>query len=949
MSPSRFGAEWIVGRDRELALLDDLVNEVTAEPADLLGGLPGVLVVTGGPGAGKSVLLDAVGRTALRAGLRVLRCRGCEGESGLAFAGLHQLLRPVLDLAGELPVRQRGALLGVFGLDPEQAQDKVPDPLLTSLGTLTLLSDAANRGPLLLVIDDAHWLDVGTLDVLAFVARRLEGEPVAMVLAARDNAVPRQFASESRQLNVEPLTPAAAGRLLDLQPEPPVGRARSRILDQAAGVPLALVELARAVSRDPAAGQDGATDALPLTDRLEAIFAADLPELPAPTRRLLLLAAAAETAELPVILSAAGDTAAPADWRPAESAGLVRIDDGRLHFRHPLIRSAVYQSATYAERHAAHTALAGVLAGDPDRRAWHLAAAVSGVDEEAAQGLEDSAGRAQRRGGYAGAAAALERAARLSPDPHVRSRRLVRAATMAMYAGHPRWVGELATHVLTLTDDPAVLAQASLLAGWALAVTTRFEDSLGFLLPVAEAAVETDPALALDALGTATTPAYHSGDPSFRERIQRITERVPPQDDEGERVWALAGCDPVRNREQALALLRGTDWTQDPPGLPPGALPQDRRLSRLIVVGAAAWVLDETAEAVRLLGAALDHLRRSPTAGANATVANALGLALYESGSWTRARTIFDESYRTAAEAGLEIVAAGSPVVGATILARRGDTEAARAAVQRAVHGVDLPNSRSLQVRRHYALGTAALAEGDHAAACTRFRAVYTQDAEPEPVHFHASDYYLADLTAAAVRTGRADEARRIVDATRRRLAAGGISARLDAVLHRADALLADGDEAEEHFTAALADPAGEQWLFERALVRLDYAEWLRRRRRSVEARPQLTAALDAFERVGARPWTERARAELRAAGVTPTSSAPRDVLAELTPQQLQIARLAAAGLTNREIGERMFLSPRTVGFHLYRIFPKLGITGRAQLRDTLPESSAALEGTPGP
>ncbi|WP_105975612.1 helix-turn-helix transcriptional regulator [Streptomyces geranii] len=935
MSPSRPGEEWIVGRDTELALLADLVSEAVAEPARPAARpdtLPAVLVVTGGPGAGKSVLLDAAGRAAHRAGLRVLRCRGCEGESGLPFAGLHQLLRPVLDLADGLPVRQRAALLDVFGLDPEQPRDTAADPLLTALGALTLLSDAASREPLLLVIDDAHWLDVGTLDVLAFVARRLEGEPVAMVLAARDDAVPQQLAHERRRLSVEPLPPAAAGRLLDLQPEPPVGRARTRILDQAAGVPLALVELARAVSRDPDAGQDGATDELPLTDRLEAIFAADLPELPPPTRWLLLLAAAAETAELPVILAAAGHTAAPADWRPAERAGLVRIDDGTLRFRHPLIRSAVYQSASYAERHAAHTGLADALTGDPDRRAWHRAAAVLGVDEEAAQGLEDSAGRAQRRGGYAGAAAALERAARLSPDPDVRAGRLVRAATMAMHAGHPRWVGELAGHALTLTENPAVLAQASLLAGWALAVTIRFEDSLGFLLPVAEAAVETGPVLALEALSTATTPAYHSGDPSFRERIQRITERVPPQDDEAGRVWALAGCDPVGNREQALALLRGTDWTENPPG----ATSQDQRLSRLIVVGAAAWILDETAEAVRLLGAALDHLRRTPTAGANATVANALGLALYESGQWTRARNVFDEAYRTAAEAGLEIVAAGSPVVAATILARRGDTEAARAAVQRAVYGVDLPNSRSLQVRRHYALGAAALAENDHAAAYTRFRAVYTQDAEPQPVHFHASDYYLADLTAAAVRTGHADEARRILDATRGRLAAGRISARLDAVLHRAGALLSDGDEAEAHFTAALADPEGEQWPVERASVRLDYAEWLRRRRRSVEARPQLTAALDTFERLGARPWTERARAELRATGVATTSTAPRDALAELTPQQLQIARLAASGLTNREIGERIFLSPRTVGFHLYRIFPKLGITGRAQLRDAL-------------
>ena len=922
------GDDWIVGRDHELALLTRLVDGLTA-------GEPGTLVLSGGPGAGKSVLLDAAARIARRAGTRVLRCRGSEGESGLPFAGLHQLLRPVLDLADGLPLRQRAALLAVFGLD--DGADPAPDPLLTSLGALTLLSDAAGRGPLLLVVDDAHWLDLGTLDVLAFVARRLEGEPVAMLLAARDTAVPAQFGRDMRQLTIEPLDPAAAGQLLDRQPEPPVGRARSRVLEEAAGVPLALVELARSVGRDPEAAQGGA---LPLTDRLEAIFAADLPELPAATRKLLLLAAAAESAELPVILSAAGGTTSPDDWLPAERAGLVRIGDEQIRFRHPLIRSAVYQAATYAERHAAHRALADVLVGDPDRRAWHHAAAVSGVDEDAAQELEHSAERAQRRGGYAAAATALQRAARLTPDPETRAQRLVRAATMAMYAGHPRWVGEIATEVATLTDDPAVLAVASLRAGWALAVTTQFAGSLGFLLPVAESVVEADPVLALDALSTATTPAYNSGAPEHRERILRTAERVPPQDDEAARLWILAGCDPLQHRARALEMLRGTVWIEPPSG-PDAAPGSDRVLSRLVVAGAAAWVLDETAEAVRLLEGALDHLRRSPTAGANATVAQALALALYESGAWTACRAALDEAYRTAAEAGLENVAAGSPVLGATLLALRGETEAARAAVQRAVHGLDLSGCRSLQVRTHYALGAAALAEGDHAAAYDRFRAVYTQDPEPEPLHYHASDYYLADLAAAAVRTGRADEARQVLDAACRRLAQGELSARLDALVHRARALLAEPDDAERHFTAALADPEGDQWPFERAQVRLDYAEWLRRRRRAVEARPLLTAALDCFEQLGAGPWTERARAELRAAGVTPGAppSASAQALAELTPQQLQIARLAAAGLTNREIGERIFLSPRTVGFHLYRIFPKLGITSRAQLRDALPDS----------
>ncbi|MFF1597974.1 AAA family ATPase [Streptomyces mirabilis] len=918
------GDEWIVGRDRELALLSRLVDALTT-------GRTGALLMTGGPGAGKSALLDAAVRMARRSGVRVLRCRGSEGESGLAFAGLHQLLRPFLDLAEGLPARQRAALLGVFGLD--DGTRTVSDPLLTSLGALTLLSDAAEHGPLLLVIDDTHWLDLGTLDVLAFMARRLEGEPVALLLAARDTAVPAQLDRQIDRLTIEPLDPAAAGRLLDHQPRPPAGRARSRVLEQAAGVPLALVELARAVARDPAAAHE---DALPLTDRLEAIFAADLPELPPATRALLLFAAAAESAELPVILSAVGDRATPDDWLPAERAGLVRIDADRVRFRHPLIRSAVYRAATYTERHTAHRALADVLVGDPDRRAWHHAAAASGVDEEAAGELDDSAARAQRRGGYAAAATALERAARLSPDPTVRAGRLVRAATMAMYAGHPRWVGELSAQVATLTDEPALLAEASLLAGWALAVTTQFAGSLGFLLPVAEAAVDEDPVLTLDALATATTPAYNSGAPEHRENILRIVERVPPQDDETGRLWALAGCDPVRNRAQALELLAAT-WTVP---LPKPGSGVDIPLSRLVVSGGAAWVLDETAEAIRLLGAAMDHLRRSPTSGANATVAQALALALYESGSWTKARAALDEAYGLAAEGGLENVVVGAPVLRATLLALRGDTEEARAAVQRAVHGIDLPNCRSLQVRTHYALGAAALAEGDHAAAYDRFRAVYTRQPEPAPLHFHASDYYLADLVAAAVRTGRTEDARLVLDTARRRLAEGETSARLTAIVHRAEALLAEPDDAERHFMAALADPAGDQWPFERAQVRLDYAEWLRRRRRAVEARPLLAAALEVFERLGTRPWTDRTRAELRAAGVTPASTpaGSADSLAELTPQQLQIARLAAAGLTNREIGERIFLSPRTVGFHLYRIFPKLGITSRAQLRDALPE-----------
>ncbi|MEU9736452.1 AAA family ATPase [Streptomyces sp. NPDC048002] len=939
----------LIGREQEWGKLTRLVRRARGGALDAEG--PQALLVTGAPGLGKSLLLDSAAEHAAGAGVRVLRCRGSEGESGLSYAGLHQLLRPILTLASLLPVRQRAALLGTFGLDVAYDASASPggaelpqDPLVAALGVLSLFSEAAAEQPLLIVVDDAHWLDVGTLDVLAFVARRLEGEPVAVLAAARDERLPPQFLREMARLAVEPLDRAASGALLDLQPQAPIGRVRSRILELAAGNPLALVELCRAAARDPESARRSGEQSLPLTDRLEAIFALDLPVLPEATKSLLLVAAAAGTAELSTVEEAAAALSATADdWGAAERAGLVRITDGQIRFRHPLVRSAVYQAASSGERRAAHQALAQVLAGDPDRRAWHHAAAATGVDEPVAQELEASAERAQRRGGYAAAATALERAAQLSPEPGQQAVRLVRAAAMAMYAGHPHWVGDICARALAATDDPALLAEASLRAGWALAVTTRFADSLGFLLPVAQASTEKNPVLALDALATATTPAYNSGERAHRDEVLRIASLVSPQRDETDRMWILAGCDPQGQRARVRRELDGI-WGGPVP-CPEDGLARDLQLSRLVNAGAAAWVLDETSTAVRLLSAALDHLRRSPTAGANATVAQALAYAQYESGAWTEALATVDEAYRTAAEAGLENVVAAAPVLGATLAALRGEGNAVRVAVRRAVEGVDLTTCLSLQVRMNYALGAAGLADGDFGAAYRHLRATFTPGRSPEPVHYHASLHYLADLAAAAVRAGQIEDARAVLESVRRWAAGGERSPRLETIWHRASALLADParpDDAEAHFRAALADPAGDQWPFERAQARLDYAEWLRRRRRSIEARPLLAAAGEVFERLGARPWADRALAELRASGVATTPQSARDaVLAELTPQQLQIARLAAEGLTNREIGERVFLSPRTVGFHLYRIFPKLGITARGQLRDVLPPDSA--------
>ncbi|PWI20279.1 transcriptional regulator [Streptomyces sp. Act143] len=906
----------LLGRERELARITQLIDA-----AD--GDGPRVLVLTGEPGAGKSALIDRATTQATERGRRVLRVRGCEGEQDLGFAGMHQLLRPALDGVDRLPAYQRAALRHALGMDRADEPAAAPDPLTIRAAVLALLMDTAAERPLLIAVDDAQWLDVGSLDVLAFAARRLDGAPVVLLLAAREAAVPARFDRDFPHLTAGPLDRAAAGRLLDAQPQPPRGRIRSQILAQAAGNPLAIIELSRAHARDPGGHDLAAADALPLTARLENLFAAGLPALPAATRRALLLVAAAGTAQLSDI----PDVGGPEVWEPAEQAGLVRVEGGHVRLRHPLVRSAVHQAATFAERRAAHLTLAAGLAHEPDRRAWHLAAAALGPDEEIADALAESARRFQHRGGHAAAATALERAAELTPAPQERARRLLAAAESAMYAGHPQWVGEIAGRVSALTDDPRLRAEASLRAGWSLAVTLRHDDALAFLLPVAESMAAPAPALALSALGTAATPAYNSGDPRHRHDIQRIDGLVAPHPDGAERVWTWAAADPFTDRPHLLKNLAAAVAT-----LPDDS---DRTLSGLVTLGGAAWILDETEEAVRLLGRAGDHLRRSATAGANCTVAQALALAHFESGSWDAARAAAEEAYWMATEAGADNVTVGSPILQAALRAARGDHAGARAQVADAVRGRNLRNSRSLYVRHRQALALAALAEGDHETAYERLRGTFTDEARPAPVHYHASLYHLADLAAAAVRAGRTDDARAVLDAVQRTLEQPR-SARLAAIVHRAEALLSETEDAEPHFRAATDDPEAARWPFEHALARLDFAEWLRRRRRTAEARPHLTAALDTFVRLDARPWADRATAELRAAGVTLTPATEADAPAGLTPQEMQIARLAAEGLTNRDIGARLYLSPRTVGYHLHKIFPKLGVTGRAQLRDAL-------------
>jgi DNA-binding CsgD family transcriptional regulator len=910
----------IIGRDAGLARLRGLVDPVPLSSQ--------ILLVTGEAGMGKSVLLADAADQARAAGMRVLSVTGRESESRLAFAGLHQLLRPVLSGAAGLPARQAEALLGALGLaaDPGAA-----DPLLTGVAVLTLLSDLSERSPVLVVADDAHWLDRSSLDALAFAGSRLDAERVVLLVGARGQAPPSGFDRGFPELHLGPLSAEDAGRLLDGQPRPPRGRARAQVLAQAAGNPMALIELAMVIADDPAASRRWAAEPLPLTDRLTAVLTSRFAALPEQTRAALLLAAVADGPDL----SAAASHGAGPDARalaPAEQLGLVKVDRTGLQFAHPLVRSAIYHSAPFARRAAAHRELAGALHDQPDRRAWHLAAAALHPDEQVASLLEATAAQAQRRGGAAAAALAMERAAELSPDRADQARRLVAAASAAVSTGQGDWVQELAARALAVTADPELRLTARHDAGWALAWSGRRTAALPALISVAEEAARDQPALAWDALGSAATVAYQSGAPASRQAVSRTLDLLerqdPPPPGRGPHVdfnalklWIRVSADPIGSRNQLLPDLRTIA----------GSPIEEPSLWR---IASAAWLLDESDLAIRWLQEAMQRLRAPGVQGTSGGSLTVLGWAYIDTGRWDDALDVAAEAADVAEANHMDIVAASAEVITATVLALRGDSGAARRHADRALATVDPAECGLVAARARRALGVAALADGSYLQAFTQLRQLFSDDGTP--LHNYASYLGVADLAAAAVRADRRMEGQDVLERALSPL--GGIaSPRLEQLTARARGILASPDAAEAHYGKALADPAGDQWPFERAQLRLDYGEWLRRRRRINDAKPVLTDALETFQRLGARSWAQRAQAELRASGVAVTGApAEPDALGELTPQQRQIVRLASDGLTDREIADRLFLSPRTVSSHLYRSFPKLGVASRHQLRDVI-------------
>ncbi|MGK5553221.1 ATP-binding protein [Actinomadura kijaniata] len=891
----------LFGRERETAAVGALIRR--------LPGAGGALVVRGSAGIGKTALLEAAVAEGDGLGVTVLSTAGVESEAHLPFAGLHLLLLPMLDGVAGLPARQRAALDSAFGLG-----DAPAEPFLIALAVLNLLSEAASRRPLLLVADDAHWLDAPTVDVLAFVARRVRSEPIAMLLALRDGHPTSLDHGGLTELTLEGLDPDAAERLLDsCAPKLGVG-ARWRVLAEAAGNPLALVELPDALNSEPGAV---VADLPPLTTRLERAFAIRLADLPPPTRALLLAAAGDDSGRLSAALAAgslmAGQELTVAALAPAADSRLVDLVDAGIRFRHPLVRSAIYRQAAPGERLALHTALAHVHAADPDRRTWHHAAALSHPDETVAAELVDLARRARRRGAVAVAVHALRRSAQLSEDAVVGANRLLQAAELAFELGDRDLLADLYGQV-----DPGVLSalgQARLT--WLKEVLEEAPTPVDRLVDMIEPVVAAgDPALAMHFVRAAATRCWW-GEPGadVRRRVTGFAERLAPSPDDPELLACLAMADGQERGAEVIERLRRLRGAH-----------LDGAHNRLL--GVAATSVGAFDLAGGFLKTAVDDLRAQGRLG---LLTQALGSLMWERlycGDVAAAEIFADEGGRLADETAQPRWRVSALTAQALLTGLRGDIERARARMAEAERVAGPGTVTSVLALLQYGKGVIALSAGQHAEALGHLRRVIAPRGDAHHPSWRL--WIVSELADAAVAL-RDPGAFHEIFPDLEEIAATSPSPLFKVGLRYARAVLSDD---ESLYREALAADLS-SWPSSRARLLLAHGTWLRRHKRVREARESLRAALDACDALGLLAWSERARQELRASG-EPHSERVSPSADALSAQELQIAKMAAAGLSNREIGQQLYLSHRTVSTHLYRIFPKLGITSRAQLRDAL-------------
>nr|WP_281426251.1 LuxR family transcriptional regulator [Miltoncostaea oceani] len=899
----------MLGRDADLVAVADLLDGARANRG-------AALVVRGEGGIGKSALLAEA--EARAGGMTVLRAVGVESEAELPFASLHQVLAGGLDRLDRLPEPHAAALRGAFGM----SLDRVDDRFLISLGALGLLDAMAEERPVLVVVDDAQWLDRPSAEALGFIARRLGAEPIAMLLAAREGEVRRFEGAGVPELRLRGLDRAAARALLEERVGPALApHVAERLVSLTGGNPLALVELPLLLDAEQLAGRAPLPEHLPLTGRLERAFVDRARDLDEGARAVLAVAAAEDTGDLGVVAAAAARLGAgAADLEAAERSGLLRVSGNRVELRHPMARSALHRGLSFALRQSAHAALAEVLAADDDadRRAWHRAAASLVADEGIASELERTAERAGARSGHAAAAAALERAAQLSTDEASRLRRLVAAAEAAWQAGRAPLAQALADQAEARADDDALRTRILSVRAAIAVVRERPADANPMLLEAASRA--TDPVAAADMLLRAGEAAAMAGDLEGVVAADERAHALPLDVSREGRAW-LAGvrCAVSGRIEDAVGPLRAAAAAGDDSDDP-------RRL--VWASNADTWLGDHD----RTLARHSRAIELARARGAFATLAVALtrrGALLAWLGRVNDAWADGEEALRLTEEAGLENSVGQAHAVLAIVAALRGDAEACHAEAGLALALASRRGLLPVWETATFALAELELGQGEYAAALARLTPMTGDPARAwrSPLAAYAT---VPPLAHAAGRAGRPEAAHDAVARLERWSAATGTAWAKPMAL-RCRGLLAEGDEAVALFTRALEMEGGGPSAGTRARTELALGEALRRAGRRSDARVHLRSALGAFETLGAAVWAARAQDELRATGESLRTRDP-GAAAALTPQERRIARFVSEGASNKEVASQLFLSPKTVEYHLGKVFQKLGVGSRSDL-----------------
>jgi DNA-binding CsgD family transcriptional regulator len=911
----RGGAE-LRGRVDECATLDGLLSAVRS-------GRSGALVVRGEAGCGKSALLDYV--SAHSDGCRLDRAVGVESEMELPFATLHQLCMPVLDRVDELPGPQGEALQTAFGL----SAGRQPDPFIVGLAFLTLLSDVAETQPLVCLVDDAHWLDHASALALAFVARRLEAESILLVFAERDESALRELEGLP-ELQLGGLSPSEARELIASSSLGPLDeQVLDRIVAESRGNPLALLELSRSDSSAGLAGGFALPDSTTLASWIKSSFRGRVSALPEETQQLLLVGAAEPLGD-PLLLWRAADGLgiSPEASGPAEAADLIEVG-ARVTFCHPLLRSAIYGSASPPERRRAHEVLAAATdpAIDPDRRAWHRAHATVAPDEEVAADLELSAGRAQARGGLAAAAAFLQRAAALTIEPSRRTDRALAASEASLQAGAFEAAGAALTTAETGALDELQRARVDLLRGW-IAAASSFGAAGEQLLKAARQLEPLDVDLArmtyLEAWGTALAAGELGRADTLRDVSLAVRSAPGPPHEPYSSDLLLDGLAQliVEGLGPAAPTLRkaASAFREDELVLQWGAM--------AATAAAALWDMESFHAIITR------QLQLAREAGALAVLATALqgaGIVFTWRGDFSGAASVVTEADAVTHATGVHIAPYGAML----LAAYRGRDDEAFPLFKTTI---DQATASGEGLGVQYARwATAVLCNGLGHYETALAAARQASDALPE---LFVSHWALAELAEAGARTGNAGlaaaAAERLVEVTSPSGADWGLG-----IAARSKALVSEGGAAEALYAEAIARLGRTPLAPELARAQLLYGEWLRREGRRVDAREQLRSAYEMLSDFGAGAFVERARRELAATGITVRRRSD-ETRGQLTAQEQQIARLAANGHTNPEIGAQLFLSPRTVEWHLRKVFLKLDIHSRRELREVLPSGAHA-------